>query len=373
MKLLLLASLALQTPEASAPAAAPAPSSSAAPAATSTPADATPQPAAPAPSVLPAPTRPRLLVIELVDKGAGPEITNAISQAVAGQAIQSFTLGEVITQQQIKVALDAASAQALLGCESEQCMTDIGKTVEANTILGGSVAKVGDDVLITLLAVNARDGARVGQKQQKVPVSRDLYYYAARQLTSFVLTGRSADPRVPVEVKLGADDVGDATFIVDGKEVGVGNSTKVDLDPGSHEIRVRMGGKAEWKTLVSVEEATPVRLVADLVDSRIALWPIAIGTGVASALALGGFAYAGLAATDGYSGAIDAPLPFFETTKEESYLHKTPVDSGDLNGKEVEVQQASLVANIFAGSAGVLAVATVALVVTDVILNATSE
>jgi TolB-like protein len=360
MKLLLLASLALQAPT---PPAAPA----------AAPSDTAPQPAAPAPSVLPAPTKPRLLVLELVDKGAGPEITNAVSQAVAGQALQSFTLGEVITQQQIKVALDASSTQALLGCESAQCMTDVGKTVEAATILGGSVAKVGDDVLVSILVVNARDGSRVAERQQKVPVSRELYYYAARQLTSLALTGRTADPRVPVEVKLGPDDAGDATFIVDGKEVAVGQSTKVDLDPGSHEIRVRMGGKAEWKTLVSVEEATPVRLVADLVDTTIALWPIAIGTGVASALAFGGFAYAGLVATDGYEGSIDVPLPFFGTTKEDSYVHKEPVDSAGLYAKETEVGQASLVANIFAGSAAVLGAATVALIVTELVLNATAE
>lgn len=359
MKILLLWSLALQSPEA--PAAAPAP------------AEALSQPAALAPALLPAPTRPRLLVIDLADKGAGAEITGAVNQAVSGQALQSFTLGEVITQQQIRVALDAASTQALLGCDSPHCMTDVGKTVEATTILGGSVARVGDDVIITILAVNARDGSRVAEKQRKVPISRDLYYYAARQLTSLALTGRAADPRVPVEVRLGADDAGDATFIVDGKEAAVGQIARVELDPGSHEIRVRMGGKAEWKTLVSVEEATPVQLVADLVDSRIALWPIAVGTGVGAAVSLGVFVYAGLVAADGYEGGVDMPLPFFETTKEASYLHADPVDSATLFAKQKDVETAALVANIFAVTAGAFGAATVALIATDLILNASAE
>src|SRR5688572_20560112 len=150
------------------------------PAALPAPADAATPPAAPAPATtptpstaLPAPTKPRLLVMDIVDKGAGPEATNAINQAVQGQAVLSH-LGETVTATQIKIALDAAANQQLVGCESETCMTDIGKTVEAALVLSGNVAKVGDDFLITLLAVKAADGSRIAQVQRKTPASPRL-------------------------------------------------------------------------------------------------------------------------------------------------------------------------------------------------------
>ncbi|HEY4221696.1 MAG TPA: PEGA domain-containing protein [Myxococcota bacterium] len=361
----------------------PAPPAPAAP----TPAAAAPTPAAaavaaPAPatseipaskSQLPPPTKPRLLAIDLIDKGAGPEVTSAINQAVQGQAVQSH-LGETVTATQIKIALDAASNQALLGCESEQCMTDIGKTVEASIILGGSVAKVGDDFLITLLAVNARDGSRIAQQQRKVPANRELYYYAAKQLASLVLTGRAVDPRVPVIVKVASKD-GDATIIVDGKETATASQTTVQLDPGSHEIRVRKSGKAEWKTVISVEEATPLQVTADLVDSRISLWPIAIGAGVVSVATLAVGLGFGVAAQDSFDGSTKGfPLvPGTEKAPGDSYSGKEPVDSQTLFTLEQEVQTRADIADGFFIAASVAGVVAVGLEATDLILNATSE
>ena len=48
-------------------------------------------------SLLPPKTKPRLLVIDINDKGAGPEITNAVTQAVQAQALESHT-GETIRE-----------------------------------------------------------------------------------------------------------------------------------------------------------------------------------------------------------------------------------------------------------------------------------
>lgn len=306
--------------------------------------------------------------MDLVDKGAGADVTNAINQAMQGQAVQSH-LGETVTATQVKIALDAAANQAMVGCESEACMTDIAKTVEAAVVLGGSVAKVGDDYLITLLAVNPRDGSRISQVQRKVPGNRELYYYAARQLTSIALTGRSVDPRVPVVVNVGD---GEGQIIVDGKEVGTGASITVQLDPGSHEIRVRKSGKAEWKTIVNVEEATPLQVTADLVDDRIELWPVAIATGGGALAALVTGAAFGAAAQDDFDGSIDF-LGLYTKTPADSYAFKEPVDSQELFALEQSVNRNALGANIAWGTAAVLGIATAGLVATDLILGASAE
>ena len=285
--------------------------------------------------VLPPKTMPRLLVLDLIDKGAGPEVTSALSQAVQGQAVQSH-LGETVTATQIRLLIDANANQQLVGCDSEVCMTDVGRLIEADLILGGNVAKVGDDFVITILTVDPRDGKRQKQEQRKAPGNRELYYYAGKQLTSLVLTGRAADPRVPVLVRAqraGADLDG-ATFIVDGKDVGTGAFVSVPLEPGSHEVRVKKQGHAEWKTLVTVEEATPLQVTASLVDDRVELWPVAIGTGVATVI-LGGIAFVtydlALGTYDG-SGLI-----FGSREPQKSYLGATPTSSSELCAKEQSI------------------------------------
>ena len=306
--------------------------------------------------------------MDLVDKGAGPEVVNAINQAIQGQAVQSY-LGETVTTTQIRVALDASANQQLLGCESENCMTSLGKTVEASEILGGSVAKVGDDFIITVLAVNPRDGSRLAMQQRKVPANRALYYYAAKELASLTLTGRASDPRVPVVVSIAGG--GDGQFLVDGKDAGSGKSVTLALDPGSHEVRIKKAGKAEWKSLISVEETSPQQLTAKLVDERLQLWPISVGAGVltvASAVVAVG---AALAAEDQFRGTIN--LPFYDTTPQTTYVGVSPTDTQTLFTKQQGVETSALVANVMYVTSGVFAAATIGLVATDLILNASAE
>ncbi len=352
---------------------APAPPPAAAPPPPATPADVAPAaavtetvPAAASP--LPPPAKPRLLAMDVVDKGAGLEVTNAVNQAVQGQAVESH-LGETVTATQIKLLLDASANQQMLGCDAEACMASVGKLVEASIILGGNVAKVGEDFLITVLVVNPRDGTRVAQQQRKVPANRELYYYAAKQLTSLALTGRAVDPRVPVVI--GVKDGAAATIIVDGQERGQAASLTVQLDPGQHEIRVRQGGKAEWKTLINVEDATPLQVMADLVDARISLWPAAVATGVGTIVVAGAALMTGLVAEDLYAGTID--LPLYDTKPETSYLQPEPIDSLTLFQREQGVRVASGIANALYVTGALLGVVTVALVTTDVVLAASAE
>src|SRR6185437_10556648 len=174
----------------------------------------------------------------------------------------------------------------------------------------------------------------------KVPANRELYYYAAKQLTSLVLTGRAVDPRVPVVIKVGPKDGNADSIVVDGNQVATNvPTTTANLDPGSHEIRVKKSGKVEWKTVVSVEEATPVQVQANLVDARVTLWPVAAGTGAAAlaTLAVGlGF---GVAAQDSFDGTTrNFPLvPGTEKAPGDSYSGKNPVDSEQLFTLQQEV------------------------------------
>lgn len=286
-------------------------------------------------SLLPPKTRPRLLVMDLADKGAGLEATNAISQAMQAQAVISH-LGDAVTSTQIKILLDTQANQQLTGCDSELCMTDIGKLIEADLILGGNVTKVGDDVVITLITVTPADGKRVKQEQRKTPLNRDLYYYTAKELTALLLTGRSVDPRVPLIIHVvdGKNATpAEGTIDVDGKQVAVGTTAQLTLEPGKHEIMVKRSGFANWKSVVDVLEGSPLQLTASLVSERVYLWPVAIGTGVAAAV-LGGVA---ALLADYVRGEFDGSSIFFNQDKNVNYSTIVPTNSADLCQREQNI------------------------------------
>jgi hypothetical protein len=317
---------------------------------TSTPAPAPPPPPpAPAPtSALPPPKAPRLLVMDIVDQGGAKEMIGAISEAVNAQAIGSH-MGEVVTTAQLKVALDASALQAMAGCMSEICMADIAKTVEAERVLGGTVNRVGKDLLITLLLVDPKTGNRIDQKQRKVPMSQDMYFYATKQLTSLLLTGRAVDPLVPVAIS--ASEEG-ATIVLDGREVGQAPAT-VKVDPGSHEIRVSKDGFVLWKTTAQVDDATPLSVHADLIATRFPIWPFALSSGVIAVGTAGVATYFALGSMNAYSGFLGDPA--------DSYTGAAQPDSAFLSDKRQQTIERAVWADIFWGTTAVFGVVALGL------------
>lgn len=310
-------------------------------------------PAGPAPKAQPKPPgapKPRLLVLDLVDQGAGQLVTGGLSQAMQGQSVQSYA-GEVVTTAQLKVALDAAGLQALTGCMSETCMTDLAGTVEAERTLGGSVARAGDDFILTLLLVDTQTGARVKQEQRKVPSHEDLSYYAIKQLTSLILTGKSTDPLVPVAI--GASEEG-SVVIIDGKHVGTTPVT-TQLDPGRHEIRVEKDGFVTWKTVADVQEATPLELHATLVDPGFPLWPFALSTGAISVASLAGGVWFGVSAQNAYDGSLPLGDPA------QSYLGHPSPDTAFLQDKKQTIRERAAWADALYVVAATFGVVTVGL------------
>jgi PEGA domain len=131
-------------------------------------------------------------------------------------------------------------------------------------------------------------------------------------------------------------DVGDALIVVDGKEVATGTLATVPLDPGSHEVQVRKGGFATSRTLINVEEATPMQLTLSLVQERVELWPVALGVGLVGAAMLG----TGLVMID-HAAALQSgssPLNFIWGKKAaDSYLTKAPITETELCAKANEI------------------------------------
>jgi hypothetical protein len=166
-------------------------------------------------------------------------------------------------------------------------------------------------------------------------------------------------------------------IIVDGKEIGMGATATAQLDPGSHEIRVRRDGYAEWTTVVNVEQAAPMAISARLVPTRIELWPAAIATGAITVLAAGTAVTTWAIAQNMYDG--------FGGLAPDSYTQASPVSSDQLDAKAQLITVLSGgrqstndigtpgIAIITGGFAVVAGLVTAALLTTDVVLAATSS
>jgi hypothetical protein len=318
-----------------------------------------PKPAEPAKPLITSTSGPKLLVLDLADVGAGADTVTSISSAVGAQAIKSYA-GTVVTSQQLALALDAAGIQALMGCAAEKCMTDIAKEVEAERVLGGSVAKVGDDLLITLLVVEVATGRRIASEQRKVPLYKEMYYYAAKELTAFALTGRATTDLVPMRVEASESD---ARVLVDGVDRGIAPMT-FTIDPGNHEIRVESNGFASWRTMVLVEEGKPVLVRAELVADAFPLWPIAAAVAGMSIMTAGAALGAGIYAVELYDGSVTGS----HEALARSYKYGTPVDTLTLAERKVTVQGWQLASNVMWGVAGVLLVSAVIIQTTGIVL-----
>jgi hypothetical protein len=311
------------------------------------------------------PKKKRLLVLDAVDKGAGKEISDAVSQTIQDQALKSF-VGDTITLEQLRVTMDAAALQQAVGCDAEGCMLAISETVEADQALGGNVAKVGDGYLLTLIHTETVSGKRLGQEQRKIPDNADFVYYAARDMVSRLLSGRGADPTVPMTVRVSETQ---ATVLVDGKDMGMAPLKEaIRLDPGVHEVRVRKEGFVEWRSNVTVEEGTPLEVKAVLTEEGLALWPAGAITAGIGLVAVGAGLTFGAMAQDAYDGSISSALGN-EDARNSSYLYQDPVSTKILADKEQDIRQLELGAYVLYGTGAVLGAAGVALITADFIMN----
>lgn len=298
--------------------------------------------------------KPKLVVMDLVAQDVDPAVNNAIAQAVSAQAIKSHP-GEVVTSEQIRLTLDASAARLLLGCDDAGCLADVAAQVEGDVILGGSVNRVGNDLIMVILLVDARTGKGIASEERKVPAYEDLYYYAARQMVSLVLTGHSVDSTVPVRIEASEPA---ATIMVDGRDVGLTPQT-IQLDPGEHEIIVLADGFIAWKNKIQVIESHPQTIEAVLVSDGVRLWPLAAAMAGMSAVSAIGGGLAGAVALELYNGSIGI-LP---EAADESFAYAEPTTTAELSRKRANVQTAALITEgllLFAAVSGGLAAATFA-------------
>jgi TolB-like protein len=99
---------------------------------------------------------PKLAVLQVVNGEGVPQSTAAaITEAVVAE-VRKQSRAEVITQREISSILSLEKQKAMLGCETDACMAELGGALGADRLVAGDMAKLGESFLLHLRVVDVR-------------------------------------------------------------------------------------------------------------------------------------------------------------------------------------------------------------------------
>jgi hypothetical protein len=100
-------------------------------------------------------TEVRLLVLSLEARDTSPESAQALAQTVADEAARMKGYA-VLTQQEVRSALDQEAQKQLLGCDDESCLSEIAAALDVDLLVSGSLGLEGDARILALSLTNVR-------------------------------------------------------------------------------------------------------------------------------------------------------------------------------------------------------------------------
>ncbi|HNW82314.1 MAG TPA: hypothetical protein PKG52_05410 [bacterium] len=99
----------------------------------------------------------------LVQKITGVDVEESVAKTIEEAIV--LNIGQrsgfsVVTSAELESAVKFTEKQAQMGCESSsECLIEIQKKLECDTLISGKVAKLGDEFILSLNTVNVNDGS----------------------------------------------------------------------------------------------------------------------------------------------------------------------------------------------------------------------
>jgi hypothetical protein len=96
---------------------------------------------------------PKLAVLQVAaGEGVPPSTAAAITEALVAE-VRRQSGAEVITQREIASILSLEKQKAMLGCETDACMAELGGALGADRLVAGDMAKLGESFLLHVRVV----------------------------------------------------------------------------------------------------------------------------------------------------------------------------------------------------------------------------
>jgi TolB-like protein len=180
----------------------------------------------------------RIAVMALGTAGAPADYADGLTETIA-TTTQETGVFEVVSPRQIASLLAYEKRKELLGgCVEEACYVQIAQTVRAEHLVAGSVAKVGDKLVLNLVLIDAAEGKALKRTNRETKTATDLLREARDAvivLLQPVLSARQGYLKV-------AANVPDAQLVVDDELRSEGVGQVVRLAAGPHLLKVKREG-----------------------------------------------------------------------------------------------------------------------------------
>lgn len=151
-------------------------------------------------------------VMEFGTRGADPDLVRTFADAVAAE-LGKRPGREVRSDAELKSMLNFEASRQLLGCTGDGCYSEIGKLLDVDQLVAGTVAKLGRGHFVSLSLIDAYDGQVKSRTAFKVAGGADALVASAKGAVGELL-------EVPATVHIAGQIDGGRVFI-DGALAGV--------------------------------------------------------------------------------------------------------------------------------------------------------
>lgn len=100
-------------------------------------------------------------------EGVTEKTAAALGEAVAGQ-VRRIPGVQLITQQEIATLINFDKQRALLSCQSESCLADVGGALGVERLVFGSLSKLGESWLVTLKLMDVKKAKALAQSDRRL-------------------------------------------------------------------------------------------------------------------------------------------------------------------------------------------------------------
>ena len=206
-----------------------------------------------------APKKTRLAVMTFKSVGTPEGFAEGLTETFATAAANTLAF-DVVSPRQVSAVLAYEKRKELVGsCDDDSCYSQVAKLVKARHIIGGSVAQVGDRLVLNVALIDASKGQALARRQRSMASAAALI--ADVKQTAIVLLQpllKANQGYVKVNV-----NVPDANIVIDDRIRSESTGQVITLAAGPHVLRVDRDGFYSANAELLVQ---PGRMAVERVD-----------------------------------------------------------------------------------------------------------
>jgi hypothetical protein len=248
----------------------------------------------------------RIAVLDFALAGtAHPDLARVLGDGAAAGAAGTPDV-QVMSQGEIVALLGLDRTRQMLGCDDPSCMTELGKALDSDKLISGSLTILDRTALLTVRLIDSRQARTLARATATLADATEAELVDnAKRLSHEVLTGEKLDTSGTLRVRVSERG---AIVTLDGKSLGPAPLAGAQrVLQGPHSIVVQKPGFVRWATTVTVGAGAEVPVEAELIPiqlisekARSALWSWGFAASGVTVLAAGAGVTFGMLANRSY-------------------------------------------------------------------------